>query len=142
MAKTGQHRSGGSEGILYYDPACEVSSKISIWINRLANDFFPAGQRDGCLLVIQPLPIMRSTAFARQSITLNDYFPVRNLPVIFSWYASSETCSDSPGDPFPCDRRRSSGSGAPARPSAERTTNTCGRLPGIMGRAYQGHSDR
>jgi len=83
MAKTGRHRKGGSEGILYYDPAFELSSKISIWINVLADDALPAGQRDGCLLVIQPLPIMRSTAFARQSITLNDYFPVRNLPVIF-----------------------------------------------------------
>ena len=65
MAKTGQHRRGGSEGILYYDPAFELSSKISIWINVLADDAFPAGQRDGCLLVIQPLPIMRSTGFAR-----------------------------------------------------------------------------
>ena len=38
MAKTGQHRRGGSEGILYYDPAFELSSKISIRINRLADD--------------------------------------------------------------------------------------------------------
>src|SRR5438876_7308830 len=67
MAKTGQHRRGGSEGILYYDPAFKLSSRFLYGSTGWRTTLFPVCQRDGSLLVIQLLPIMRSTTFARQS---------------------------------------------------------------------------
>jgi len=83
MAKTGQRRRGGSEGILYYDPAFELSSKISIWINRLADNFFPCWPARRLLARDSTAPDNALDGVRALEHNLHDYFPGRNLPVIF-----------------------------------------------------------